>query len=515
MTAFVLTYRLVAAVQQGRPRAGRQARDSGRARATPRSGASIPTRIGYIGFSAGSNMGRTRRRCRTRWRSERGRPDRSRQLAAGLSGAGVRRRPRDARRIVEGLSPDVPGLGGWRSGAVARQRAVVHGPDAGRRRRRDSRLSEGPPRVRQPASAAQSSAEWMPALKHFLEHRRIPPRAEVMIARLALTAIALACVAGWTLRRSPRLARRASRPRSSTTDTATTSTCPAGAIPDGRQLRRRRSARAAGAHRRARRVLHRQVRDDQRRVAEVSRRSRLRRSEASGPSGRVVPKDQVPYWTQPNNHGGGTPDSDDYPLLGVNWDAAVAYCNWLSAKTGKKYRLPTEAEWEKAARGTDQRRYPWGNSIDRSLCELRRRAGVRHRSCRVGSYDGSKRGDLQTHEQRVAVRRLRHGGQRHGVVPATGTAATTTRARRARIRRGPRPAPTASSAAASFFVEAFDLRSAARSAAWPSFQGHRMIGFRAGPRTVATRPGGVNAEGEARCLSTSHVRCSGRLGSCS
>ena len=40
------------------------------------------------------------------------------------------------------------------------------------------------------------------------------------------------------------------------------------------------------------------------------------------PSGRVVPKRQVPYWTQANNHGGGTPDSDNYPVLGVNWDSA-------------------------------------------------------------------------------------------------------------------------------------------------------------------------------------------------
>ena len=88
------------------------------------------------------------------------------------------------------------------------------------------------------------------------------------------------------------------------------------------------------------------------------------------PGGRVVPKDQNSYWTNASQHGGGTPDSDGYPLQGVNWDAATAYCNWLSTKTGKKYRLPTEAEWEKAARGTDQRRYPWGNTIDHSFANF-------------------------------------------------------------------------------------------------------------------------------------------------
>jgi sulfatase modifying factor 1 len=56
------------------------------------------------------------------------------------------------------------------------------------------------------------------------------------------------------------------------------------------------------------------------------------------------------------------PGSDDrHPVVHVSSLEAIKFCQWLSARTRKKYRLPTEAEWEYAARGTDGRKYPWGN----------------------------------------------------------------------------------------------------------------------------------------------------------
>ena len=184
------------------------------------------------------------------------------------------------------------------------------------------------------------------------------------------------------------------------------------------------------------------------------------------PNGRVVPRDQVPYWTQPNNHGGGTPDSDDYPVIGVNWDAATAYCAWLSARTGKRYRLPTEAEWEKAARGTDGRRYPWGDSIERSLANY---VGAQPFDTvqPVGHFPGnaSPYGAFDMAGNVLEWCQDWYDRDYYGVSPRQNP-------------RGPKTGAYRVVRGGSFFVEAFDLRSAARSAAWPSFQGHRMIGFR-------------------------------------
>lgn len=59
---------------------------------------------------------------------------------------------------------------------------------------------------------------------------------------------------------------------------------------------------------------------------------------------------------------------EDFPVVGVSWQDALDYCRWLSDYTGKPYRLPSEAEWEKAARGTDGRLYPWGNEWLDGMC---------------------------------------------------------------------------------------------------------------------------------------------------
>ena len=58
----------------------------------------------------------------------------------------------------------------------------------------------------------------------------------------------------------------------------------------------------------------------------------------------------------------------EQPVVAVSWFDAAAYCEWLSRITGERYRLPTEAEWERAARGgLEGKLYPWGDEPPESL----------------------------------------------------------------------------------------------------------------------------------------------------
>ncbi len=68
-------------------------------------------------------------------------------------------------------------------------------------------------------------------------------------------------------------------------------------------------------------------------------------------------------WTAP-------PGKEAHPVVNISWDEATAFCMWLSQETGCIFRLPTEAEWEKAARGADARLFPWGDVWDPSKANV-------------------------------------------------------------------------------------------------------------------------------------------------
>jgi formylglycine-generating enzyme required for sulfatase activity len=69
-----------------------------------------------------------------------------------------------------------------------------------------------------------------------------------------------------------------------------------------------------------------------------------------------------PFWADTNfNH-------SEQPVTGVSWFEATRYCEWLSLNSGRGFRLPTEAEWERAARGgMEQKEFPWGDDAPQAL----------------------------------------------------------------------------------------------------------------------------------------------------
>jgi sulfatase modifying factor 1 len=91
------------------------------------------------------------------------------------------------------------------------------------------------------------------------------------------------------------------------------------------------------------------------------------------------------FWTN------GTPPEgrDRHPVTLVGFEDASAYCSWLASKTGKPVRLPTEAEWERAARGgVDGKRFPWGDTLDAACAHFLPHPTVKadRGTAPVGSY---------------------------------------------------------------------------------------------------------------------------------
>jgi formylglycine-generating enzyme required for sulfatase activity len=86
-------------------------------------------------------------------------------------------------------------------------------------------------------------------------------------------------------------------------------------------------------------------------------------------------------------------ERDNRPVINVSWYDAVTYTEWLSEQTGQQYRLPTEAEWEYAARAGTETDYWWGNDIDKTKANYNWNLG--HTSP-VGDYDANPFGLFDT-----------------------------------------------------------------------------------------------------------------------
>jgi eukaryotic-like serine/threonine-protein kinase len=80
--------------------------------------------------------------------------------------------------------------------------------------------------------------------------------------------------------------------------------------------------------------------------------------------------DESDHYTIPAVDADGNPAVPEAPVMGVSFDDALAYAAWRSTRDGVRYRLPTEVEWEKAARGADGRVFPWGNGFDATFCKM-------------------------------------------------------------------------------------------------------------------------------------------------
>jgi formylglycine-generating enzyme required for sulfatase activity len=118
--------------------------------------------------------------------------------------------------------------------------------------------------------------------------------------------------------------------------------------------------------------------DDERYITEAEKRGKA----IIRAGGKFEEKEGI-TWKNP-----GFKQDDNHPVVCVSWDDARAYCKWLSYKKGLSFKLPTEAHWEKAARGTDSRKYPWGNNEpDETLTNFDNKIG---KTSKVGSYpDGA------------------------------------------------------------------------------------------------------------------------------
>ena len=160
------------------------------------------------------------------------------------------------------------------------------------------------------------------------------------------------------------------------------------------------------------------------------------------------------------------------PVTGVSWYEAMAYCKWRSARQGRAIRLPTEAQWERAARGLAGRRFAWGNQIPDGSLNLNYNKNIGH-TTDVGTHpDGNTPGtnisDLAGNAWEWCLDRK----VSYRIAPRAGDGFRTGRSQYRAIRGG------------AFHHEGPELRAACRSGAGPQVR-IDSVGFRLVRRPVA------------------------------
>ncbi len=105
-------------------------------------------------------------------------------------------------------------------------------------------------------------------------------------------------------------------------------------------------------------------------------------------------KIQAADWRHPLGLHSEPTELADHPVVQVCWYDALAFCEWFDQEhgwflpQGYVFRLPTEAEWEKAARGTEGRTWPWGNTYDATLCNSKEGGPIRTIPIGIHTPDG-------------------------------------------------------------------------------------------------------------------------------
>ena len=102
---------------------------------------------------------------------------------------------------------------------------------------------------------------------------------------------------------------------------------------------------------------------------EDPQQAQLKVPRLSSKGGFLWQRNQERKFTLPKMDTRGFKWAPHYPVVGISFGDASDFCDWYAHAMNVKVRLPNEYEWEKAARGTDERQYPWGDSFDALFCK--------------------------------------------------------------------------------------------------------------------------------------------------